>query len=176
MKYFLPVDGIERTADISKCKLYRYSLTRLWDEKLPMIMFVGLNPSRADAVKDDRTITRLINFSKSWGYGGFYMLNLFAYRTPYTKQLFKYPYPVDSRNSVKTNLELSYYGQIASRIVFCWGTKGGFECRDVWAIKQFPNAYCFRQTRDGHPEHPLYLPAETKPVKFNPQHNKNYEL
>lgn len=169
-------DGIERKADISSCKRYRYSLTRIWNSSLPMVMFVGLNPSRANAFKDDRTITRLIGFSKSWGYGGFYITNLFAYRTPYPKQLFKYGFPVDKKDSNKTDIEIEYFAGISSRIVFCWGTKGGFECRDIWALRKFENAYCFRQTKDGHPEHPLYLKKETQPIKFNPYKNKDYEL
>ncbi len=44
------------------------------------ITFVGLNPSTADHQQDDRTIRRCINLLKSWGGGGIYMANLFAYR------------------------------------------------------------------------------------------------
>ena len=41
-----------------------------------------LNPSRADGSVNDPTITRCINFAKSWGYGRLEVVNLFAYRTP----------------------------------------------------------------------------------------------
>ena len=44
-------------------------------------MFIGLNPSTADEVDDDRTIKRCISYAKQWGYGGIIMANLFAYRT-----------------------------------------------------------------------------------------------
>ena len=40
-----------------------------------------LNPNSADASLNDPTITRCINFAKSWGYGRLEVVNLFAYRT-----------------------------------------------------------------------------------------------
>ena len=40
-----------------------------------------LNPNSADAQVNDPTITRCINFAKSWGYGRLEVVNLFAYRT-----------------------------------------------------------------------------------------------
>ena len=39
------------------------------------------DPSRADAEINDPTITRCINFARSWGYGRLEVVNLFAYRT-----------------------------------------------------------------------------------------------
>ncbi len=38
------------------------------------------NPSTADGKQDDPTIRRLIAFSKSCDYGGFYVGNIYAYR------------------------------------------------------------------------------------------------
>ena len=67
-------------AKLSECRKYRYALWRTWDETKPHVMIIGLNPSTADETKDDPTITRCINFAKSWGYGGVCMANLFAYR------------------------------------------------------------------------------------------------
>lgn len=61
-------------AILSVDRKYRYVLTRTWDETLPNIMFVGLNPSTADETTDDPTIRRCINFAKSWGYGGYIWL------------------------------------------------------------------------------------------------------
>ena len=72
---------IKSEAMLSVDRKYRYVLTRTWDETLSNIMFVGLNPSTADETTDDPTIRRCINFAKSWGYGGLYMVNLFAYRS-----------------------------------------------------------------------------------------------
>ena len=59
--------------------------TRVWDETLPTMTFVLLNPSTADAVDLDPTLRRCVNFSKRDGYGGMKIVNLYAYRTPSPK-------------------------------------------------------------------------------------------
>ena len=38
-----------KSAVFSDCKQYRYSITRTWDETKPYVVFIGLNPSYADA-------------------------------------------------------------------------------------------------------------------------------
>ena len=61
---------------------YRYSLTRIWDEALPAIMFVLLNPSTADAQQLDPTLRRCVSFAKCEGSGGMVILNLPSPRRP----------------------------------------------------------------------------------------------
>ena len=60
---------------------YRYLLWREWISSSKTVSFIMLNPSRADAEVNDPTITRCINFAKSWGFGRLEVVNLFAYRT-----------------------------------------------------------------------------------------------
>ena len=43
-----------KTAKISPCGQYRYRLGRLWDESLPVCLWIMLNPSKADADIDDK--------------------------------------------------------------------------------------------------------------------------
>ena len=57
---------------------YRYLLWREWDSQSKTVSFIMLNPSRADAEINDPTITRCINFARSWGYGRLEIVNLFA--------------------------------------------------------------------------------------------------
>ena len=71
---------MKKNAKFSACRKYRYALWRTWDESKPYVMIIGLNPSTADENKNDPTITRCINFAKSWGYGGVCVTNLFAFR------------------------------------------------------------------------------------------------
>jgi hypothetical protein len=58
---------VERSAQISPCGRYRYSLQRIWDRDKPTILFVGLNPSVADAESDDPTLKRCIAFATRCG-------------------------------------------------------------------------------------------------------------
>ncbi|MBL0394156.1 DUF1643 domain-containing protein [Ramlibacter monticola] len=54
---------MESSADFSPCRRYRYALRRIWAPGKPSAMFVGLNPSTADEVDDDNTVTRCIGFA-----------------------------------------------------------------------------------------------------------------
>jgi hypothetical protein len=69
-----------KSATISQCGLYRYDLWRRWDSSIPGVAFIGLNPSTADAEKDDPTIRKCVAYAKKWGFGSLCMLNLFAFR------------------------------------------------------------------------------------------------
>ena len=77
---------------------YRYLLWREWDSDRKIVSFIMLNPSRADAEINDPTITRCINFAKSWGYGRLEVVNLFAYRTSHPSLLKQTAEPIGRDN------------------------------------------------------------------------------
>lgn len=58
----------------------RFWLKRAWGPG-PCIAWVGLNPSTADATKDDPTMLREIGFSFRWGFGSLIKLNIFPFIT-----------------------------------------------------------------------------------------------
>ena len=76
-----------KRAIISDCGRYRHELHRMWDEDRPKVLFIMLNPSTADAMNDDATTIRCINFAKKWGYGGLMIGNIYPYRTKSPKEL-----------------------------------------------------------------------------------------
>ena len=65
-------------ASFSSCGLYRWRLEREFNNKKKLMIFIGLNPSRASSSLDDQTIKRLLCFSNLWGYGSLIVVNLFA--------------------------------------------------------------------------------------------------
>ena len=67
-------------AFFSPDRRYRYWLLRVWDESLPVMAFIGLNPSTADETADDPTIRKCIKYAKAWGFGGLLMLNVYSFR------------------------------------------------------------------------------------------------
>lgn len=148
-----------KSADFSPCRNYRYALWRWWDESIPYAMFVGLNPSTADEIDDDRTITRCINFAKSWGYGGLCMTNLFALRTKHPKVMKAHNSPV----GIENNKWLISLSKDAGIIIAAWGVDGIHMRRDEEVKAMINNLHCLEKTKEGHPKHPLYIKADTQP-------------
>lgn len=72
----------EAWAAISKDEVYRYELGRCWQDGIDvdLLCFILLNPSTADALKDDPTVRKCCGFARRLGYGGIRLLNLYAYR------------------------------------------------------------------------------------------------
>jgi len=155
---------IERCTILSTCRTYRYSLWRDFGGLVGdgYAMFIGLNPSTADEVSDDRTISRCIAFAKSWGYGALCMTNLFAFRATNPADMLAAVDPVGPDN----NAHLVKLAQGAGVIVAAWGTDGTHMGRDNAVRAMVPNLHYLRKTKDGHPGHPLYLPGELKPQPF----------
>lgn len=145
---------------------YRYDLWRKWDSSLPFVLFICLNPSTADATIDDPTIRRCRGFAKSWGYGGFHMLNLYAFRATDPKDLAKARDPIGP--SWKSNMNLAIY-QCAD-VVCAWGAHPMAVERGKEMIamlkKDLIQAKCIKQTNAGHPGHPLYLKKDLKPKYY----------
>ena len=55
-----------RGAVLSEDRKYRYALWRIWEAEGPKVLFICLNPSKADEFNDDPTLIRCINFAKLW--------------------------------------------------------------------------------------------------------------
>ena len=147
-------------AFFSKDRKHRYALWRVWNNKLPKVLFIGLNPSTADEVKDDPTIRRCINYAKDWGYGGYIMGNIFAYRSTDPKNLKITTDPI----GIDNNSWLIKLHSEASLTIGAWGNHGKYLDRGEEVSNLIDNLYCLRITKEGHPSHPLYLPGNLKPI------------
>ncbi|MFC4305772.1 DUF1643 domain-containing protein [Cohnella boryungensis] len=144
---------------------YRYSLWRIWNADLPTVLFIMLNPSTADANKDDPTIRRCIGFAKAWGFGALEVRNLFAYRATDPDELKRCADPIGPDND-KHILEGA---RIADKIVLAWGTKGSLLGRGQ-AVYQMIAKYepeCLAISADGHPKHPLYIRADQPAIVYS---------
>lgn len=146
-----------RSAVFSPCRTYRYSLSRVWNPRLPPVMFVGLNPSTADEQQDDPTVRRCVGFVRKWNFGGLILVNLFAYRSTDPAGLLEIDDPVGPEN----DKHILTSAHAAGRVVLAWGTKGSFLDRDQHVISLLPDAHCLGVTKNGHPKHPLYLADNT---------------
>ena len=116
-KYFCNLTYLH--VHMKKAVLYRgkrYQLWRIWDPSLPLVLFVLLNPSVGDAAQDDPTLRRLLYFAKKFGFGGFYVGNLYAEITPYPNPLSKTPEKRKEKPWAPKDM-LSH----CERVVFAWG-------------------------------------------------------
>lgn len=157
---------MRKSATISDCGKYRYRLSRIWDDRLPKILFVMLNPSNADANRDDPTINRCIDYAFRWGFGGLMVGNLFAFRTPKPEVLYKnWNMGVDIVGGMN-DFHLLEMGKNCESVLFAWGNDGGLCGRSGDLIEMFPEANALTITKAGHPGHPLYLNKSLLPINF----------
>lgn len=151
-------------AEFSECGKYRYVLWRIWNEQLPKSMCIGLNPSTANSVDDDPTISNLTRILKSCGYGGLYITNLFALISSNPEDLRQCPDPVKDNDAWLNRV----YNICGEEIIFCWGAFPMAEYRAKQVVRQYPMAMCFGKNKGGSPKHPLYLKNDVKPQFYKP--------
>lgn len=155
---------IHRTAEISPCGQYRYTLGRQWDAERSNLGWIMLNPSTADATKDDATIRRCMSFARAWGYGGIEVRNLFALRATYPAELLQHDDPIGGERGTQAIFELN---AICPTIVAAWGALDkSFHVRARIIHSQLTEEYgvalrCVGLTKDFWPRHPLYVAAKT---------------
>jgi hypothetical protein len=151
-------------ADFSEDRLYRYSLWRIWDESKPLVMFIGLNPSTADAENDDPTIRRVKSIAANLGYGGVYMCNCFSYISTNPAML-----QAETLEAIMKNADvIKRVAERCTEIIFAWGNFDIVRKRgvDKQLSAAFPNAKALFINKNGSPKHPLYCKTNIKPVKY----------
>lgn len=143
-----------------------------------------LNPSIADENVLDPTLRRCRGFAERWGMGSMIVTNLFplvatdpaellrahdrdgeimeaAFNVHFTTtQLFNHRYIDDACKA-------------ADVTVVGWGTNVRRKpladaVAKVYRILEPHHPQCLRATRDGHPQHPLYLPGDCKLSEWKP--------
>lgn len=151
-------------AVISPCGLYRYRLTRQWGPR-PPVNFILLNPSTADAIRPDPTMTRCVNYARAWGRDGIVITNLFAFRSSDPKDLRSAPDPIGSLN----DLDLITCAHNSCLIVCGWGAdpfaqEQARRVKSMLRERGYANkTHVLRLTKSGAPGHPLYLPKNLTP-------------
>ncbi|HEX3778607.1 MAG TPA: DUF1643 domain-containing protein [Pseudonocardiaceae bacterium] len=153
-----------KDAGISPCGTYRYWLTRHWADG-PLLGWIMLNPSTADAEHDDPTIRRCIGFARAWGYAGIMVRNLYALRATDPAALWNHPDPVGPDN------DLHLRRSAESPLTVCaWGNHGSRNDRSRTIVSMLAGfgvrLRCLKTTSTGEPWHPLYVAASVLPIAF----------
>jgi hypothetical protein len=151
-------------AAFSRDSRYRYRLWRRWDRSRPAIAFCMLNPSMADARRDDPTIRRCMGFARDWGYGGIEVVNIFALRATDPHELQLARDPVGPRNDA-----FMLRAADCLPVVIAWGVHGALRDRQAKALALFgprTRLLALGRTRSGAPRHPLYLRRDAEPMEY----------
>lgn len=159
---------IYKGAEFSENGLYRYVLWRVWYSDNICPLFICLNPSTADAKYDDATVKKCIGFSLKNEFSGFYLVNLFAYRSTDFKNLKKTNDPIGNEN----DLYILDYLKRFETIILAWGNNGNYLNRDKEVLKlisQHKNKriVCLGTTKSNQPKHPLMLSYKTELEDYN---------
>ena len=169
-----------KSARLSDDGIYRYELARIWNPDVRPVLFIGMNPSTADAEQDDPTIRRCVRFARDWGYGGLLMGNLFAYRATNPKALpdvrkNQFASPVGEMTDEwgaswrvnRNDQALRWMADRAGLVIAAWG---GITMPFCWENRpervraKLGAMHALAFTKDGHPRHPLYVKADVCPV------------
>ncbi len=160
----------------SRCGSYRWILKRELISGEKTVIFIGLNPSKANSVNNDNTLKRIINFCSRWNYKNVYVINLFGLISKSPYQLSKSKDPVGENNDLITLKALEFWVKnLNCDLWLGWGDKGKLFSRDnrvINLIRNFSkldsneNNYSRRilslgLTQKGNPRHPLYMPNES---------------
>jgi hypothetical protein len=171
-------------AVISDDKVYRYHLGRRWaapfgrEGPARILGVLMLNPSTADAFKNDRTISKVIHYAQEWGYNAISVANVFAMRTTYPHEL--KPYTDEQRTGEENeSYIMQMFLESYDKILCGWGANPLAAPRipAICNLLQSMNKHLperrhkemvyVKLTGKGMPMHPLYQRNDLKPKPWS---------
>jgi hypothetical protein len=164
----------ERGCILSDCGAYRFRLWREWDRSRPTLAFLMLNPSTADHLTDDPTITRCMSRAVAGNFGRLEVANLFPLRATDPDELLTHPDPLclQRRGSITADGAILDAIDRAHTTICAWGAHAAAAPRAAEVMRLLGMAgmrtrlYHLGLNKDGSPKHPLYIAASTRPKPF----------
>jgi len=127
---------------------------------------VMLNPSTADASRDDPTIRRCIALAARERYGGIEVMNLFAFRSASPRMLKAAADPVGPDNDRHLRNLFARHATVLA----AWGIYGDFAGRAATVIRLAADCgvrlACLGLTARCQPRHPLYMKGDSAILPF----------
>ena len=156
---------IRRDAVFSGDLRHRFELSRIWDESKGLVLFVGLNPSKAGRDFDDMTVAKGIGFARRWGFGGTLHGNAFSRVTTYPWELAELVEKVDAYANESALLRMAARARL---VVFAWGAfpayRKAFARVGTVLLRSAPE--CLGLTTGGFPRHISRLAYATPRIPF----------
>jgi hypothetical protein len=153
---------VDNACVFSLDRRHRYTLEHIPDPLLDnrtRAAFIGLNPSTADENDLDPTLRRIRGFTLREGFGGFVMLNLFAFRATDPQVMRAQVDPVGPDN----DRWIVDVARRAGLVVAAWGNHGAHLDRERQVAALLAShgirLLCLGRNASGTPKHPLYVPG-----------------
>lgn len=166
------MEFVHGSATFSADRRRRYRLLRIWDLSRPAITWLMLNPSRADAVRHDQTIRRVIGFSQRHGYGSCRIVNLYSWIEPDSSALAAWLRSREDGSDDIVNYDFVQATlEAPGPVVAAWGnTADPFLDRHWIATVNAPAEgwLSLGRTALGQPRHPLRLAGGTRLTRWQP--------
>ena len=145
-------------------RAFRYALWRAWDTSKPVLMFIGLNPSKAGEIFDDPTVTRMMARAMRADYGGLLVGSLFAYVSTNPRVLLMRPDKVGP----ETDYFLQWMVRLSALQLCGWGSFEAARRRASAVYDMLTKPVVLGLNKDGQPKHPLYLSYALPMVPWAP--------
>jgi len=160
--------GENRSAVFSPCRKWRYHLQHIWDKSEPNLIWMMLNPSTADEVKNDPTVERCEQRARMWGFGGVEVYNIFSYRATDPSNMKAQADPIGPDND-DWMIKFAKKSHQTTAIIG-WGEHGkhigrGEEVLGIIA-RHKGQVHALKVNASGHPKHPLYIGYKQKAEPF----------
>jgi hypothetical protein len=175
-------DGIG-WAKFSDDRRMRYRLSRALTRNVRnqndtiRVVFVMLNPSTADAFIMDPTVRKCAAFAQRWNADVLEVVNLFAMRSPYPKDLLKFARGDRGDDVINDNQIVEACTQTGHTIaVAAWGNHGTLDDRHAYVRQLLRERHIdihhLGLTQYRFPKHPLargkhFIPIDTALVKLS---------
>jgi len=164
-------EGVRGGATFSECGRYRQALTRDWTapgEAPRTVLFVGMNPSVADAAASDPTCHRELTFARDWGYTRYLKGNVLDWRATSPRDLPHDPALACSPANIPALVAMA---EEAALVVMAYGKLharyADTVCAAVTALAATGRPLrCFGLNKDGSARHPLYLRRDSALTDF----------
>lgn len=153
---------------MSECGRYRYWLGQSWGRApaaYPTITFVMMNPSTADAERDDATMRACRRIAQHHGFLRLGVVNVMGFRATAPADLLRAEDPAGPLNALHARIHLS---QTVGPIVCSWGQVHKRLARHEMAMVALlaqpefsERLVALKIAMDGRPYHPLYQSPST---------------
>ncbi|KKC39257.1 hypothetical protein WH87_03245 [Devosia epidermidihirudinis] len=162
--------GVKGDAQFSADGRYRQLMRRWTGDVFPerYVLFIGMNPSTADARVNDPTCAREWAFTQREGYSAMVKGNVGDYRATNPKALLE-PGVVAVSDENLPAMRAAAAG--AALVIVCHGKLNKALAPAGKALVEVLRAdgvemWCFGTNGDGSPKHPLYLRGDSPLVQF----------